>query len=343
MFKIVFVLFLSLVFIKAEVPLLINYPGKLAEKNGNPVTGNKNIKFAFFDSENAGTEKWSGTYFVSASKGIFNVLLGSGSSIFPLSFDFNLNYWLEMTVEGEVLTPRQRISSVAYAIRSEFANRADTPMVISGCGDIDENVSEKVYFMLDKTPRSIKLYLFGEKFNPQHYTELAGHNHDGLTAAESNGHTHTVNHKHTLSCEWGGITRVNGGDNGVPNYNNLVIQNANPTSSDISAGHTHTYTTSLTGVVAQAISSSQKTYLNDLKVYRNGENISDEITSTIAGRSGLTKLGDGNAGHSLNSATGTGAVNITDLITSTGQQYLVFKQNGVNQGGRIRYYIYVYY
>ncbi|MFH1074562.1 MAG: hypothetical protein V1752_05680 [Candidatus Firestonebacteria bacterium] len=323
--------------VSADVPMLINYPGKLTEKNGSPITGTKSIKFAFFDAESAGTEKWNGTYSVEVNKGIFNVLLGSGSSPFSSNLDFGSSYWLQITVEGEVFSPRQRISSVGYAIRSEYSNRADTPMVISGCGDIDENVSEKVYFVLDKIPRSIKLYLYGEKFNEQYYTELAGHNHNGTTSNQSNGHTHTVDHKHALVCEWGGTTRINGSDDGNPKTNNsVVIQNANPTSSDVSSGHTHTYTTSSAGVVAAAISTTQKLYFNDLKVYQDGENISNDITSTVASRASLAKLSDGTAGHTLNSPAGTGAINITDLFLTTGQHYLVFKQSGTNQGGRRR-------
>ncbi|OGF50176.1 MAG: hypothetical protein A2231_06705 [Candidatus Firestonebacteria bacterium RIFOXYA2_FULL_40_8] len=326
--------------VNAEVPMLINYPGKLTEKNGSPVTGTKSIKFAFFDAETAGAEKWSGTYSVEVTKGVFNVLLGSGASPFSPTLDFNANYWLQITVESEIMTPRQRISSVGYSIRSEYANRADTPMVISGCGDIDENVSEKVYFVLDKIPRSIKLYLYGEKFNEQSYTELAAHNH--TASNQSSGHTHTVNHNHSIICEWGVSTRVYGVDEGNPKTNNYnLVQNANPTSSDVSSGHTHTVNSS--GIVAQQISTSQKMYFNDLKVFKDGESIPNEITAAITSRASLSKLGDGTAGHVLNSTSGTGAINITDLFSTLGQHYLVFKQSGLNQGGRLRYYIYVSY
>lgn len=327
-----------------NVPVLINYPGKLTEKNGSPVTGVKTIKFAFYDSETAGSEKWSGSYPVTVNKGVFNVLLGSASSPFSANLDFSSNYWIQMTVEGELLSPRQKISSVAYALRSEYANRADTPMVISGRADVDANVSEKLYFILDKMPRSIKLFLYGEKYNEQYYTELAGHNHNGTTSDYSNGHTHTVDHTHAIVCEWGTSTRIWGADEAsFKNQNGFLIVNANPTSSGASAGHTHTYTSSLTGVVSKPVSTVQKMYLNDLKVYQDGENISNEITSTVASRAGLAKLGDGTEGHVLNSVTGTGAVNVTDLFSTTGQHYIVFKQTGLNQGGRLKYYLYVNY
>ena len=77
----VIIILISMYF--AEVPLLVNYPGKLSEKNGNPITGTKSIKFSLFDSETGGSLKWNGTYAVTVNKGVFNILLGSGSSTFP--------------------------------------------------------------------------------------------------------------------------------------------------------------------------------------------------------------------------------------------------------------------
>jgi hypothetical protein len=180
----VFAVLVSSAVVFSAVPQLINYPGKLLDKNGNPVTGSKSIKFSFYDAETAGSVKWTGTHTVSITKGVFNVLLGSTPPFDP-TLDFSQNYWLEMEVESEKLTPRQRITTVAYAMRAEYSNKSEVPMVISGCGDIDENVSEKAYFHLKSIPRKIELYLYGERFNAQHYTELAGHNHGASSGGAS--------------------------------------------------------------------------------------------------------------------------------------------------------------
>ncbi|MFH1441318.1 MAG: hypothetical protein ABIH18_04705, partial [Candidatus Omnitrophota bacterium] len=71
---------------------------------------------------------WQGTYTsISISKGIFNILLGdvndSGFDFAALAFD--KPYWLEIKVGDDVLSPRQMIASVGYAIRAEKAALAE--------------------------------------------------------------------------------------------------------------------------------------------------------------------------------------------------------------------------
>ena len=333
----------------ASVPMLINYPGKLTNKDGSPVTASKNISFSFYDSETGGSQKWSGSYQVDVSKGVFNVLLGSGLYPFGSTVDFSQDYWLEMKVEGETLIPRQRISSVVYALRSEYCNRADTPMVISGCGDIDENVSEKCYFVLSKVPRSITLYLYGERFNTQYYTELAAHSHNGNTEGESNGHTHLVSHDHSLifyNPTGEGCTAVRGADFAPSASKSLrgVISAETPTSANVSEDHKHAYTTSTVGVSSgYSIGAQSKSYLNDMRVFLDGINVSNEVTGSLLSKTTLSKFGDGTSLHSINSSIGSGAIDMTALISSIGQHFLVFKQAGANQGGRIRYYLHVLY
>ncbi len=51
-------------------------------------------------------------------KGIFSVLLGS---VTALNLPFDKQYFLEIKVGNEVMSPRQRITSAGYAIRAEVA------------------------------------------------------------------------------------------------------------------------------------------------------------------------------------------------------------------------------
>ena len=329
------------------VPQLINYPGKLTDNLGNPITDTKSITFYIYDAETSGNQKWFGIYPVVVNKGVFNVLLGSGVYPFLSNLDFSADYWLEMKVEGQTLTPRQKITTVAYSMRSEYSNRAEvvnTPMVYVGHGDIDANVSEKCYIHLDKTPKLVKIYLYGEKFDTQHYTELAIHSHTGTTATQVGDHTHTVSHSHTarVNTSGGGVIAALGSDTG--SFIGILSTDA-PTTSGLTGNHTHTFTSDNTGINGGTVSTSQKTYLNDMKVYLDGEDLAYEITSTLLSRASvsMSKFGDGTQGHALNLPTGSGSIIITDLLATTGQHYLVFKQSGVNMGGRIRYNVYVTY
>src|SRR3989339_818742 len=253
--------------LSAEVPMLVNYPGKLSDKNGSPITGSKSIKFAFFDAETAGSEKWSGTYSVEVTKGVFNVLLGSGTSPFSSTLDFNANYWLQITVEGEVMSPRQRISSVGYSIRSEYSNRAEvvnTPLVYTGSGDVDANVSEKIYIHIDKIPRSVKLFLYGEKMSTLFYTELGAHNHTASSgSAGDHGHNMLVDNTSTW---WGTgtcVQDVNDADS-TRAWRPWPIQN--------SGSHNHSVSVDNKGNSVVSAESTNKTFPNSVRILVDGGN-----------------------------------------------------------------------
>lgn len=99
----------------AAIPHLINYQGRLTDSSGKPLEGAYNLTFRIYDAETAGNLLWeeiqSG---IVIQKGIFSILLGSIKSLDDLPF--NKQYYLEIKVNNEVMTPRQIIASAAYAI-----------------------------------------------------------------------------------------------------------------------------------------------------------------------------------------------------------------------------------
>ena len=108
----------------AAVPAMINYQGYLTDSGGTPVTGPvSTMAFALWTAESGGNASWSETHAtVTVTNGVFNVLLGS---VTPITLDFSQTYWLETTVNGETLSPRQSLVSVGYAFRAEYANNVD--------------------------------------------------------------------------------------------------------------------------------------------------------------------------------------------------------------------------
>lgn len=109
----------------AAVPHLINYQGRLTDTSGAPLTGSYAITFRIYDAETAGNLLWEENQTgVLVQKGIFNILLGSVAN---LNLTFDKPYFLEIKVGGEVMTPRQRMTSAGYAIMAEEAKiRADS-------------------------------------------------------------------------------------------------------------------------------------------------------------------------------------------------------------------------
>jgi len=108
--------FVTLIFTLA-IPRILNYQGKLTDSAGVAIEGTYTITFSLYSSEIGGSPLWSETQSVVVSNGIFSTILGIVNPI-PDSIDFTSQYWLEITVNDEILTPRERLTSVPYAFSS---------------------------------------------------------------------------------------------------------------------------------------------------------------------------------------------------------------------------------
>ncbi|MBC8232932.1 hypothetical protein H8E77_25600 [bacterium] len=120
----VFVVAQSLLSSGQPVPNYLNYQGKLIDPTTRqPIPdGNHNLIFQLYDAETGGSLK-SGPYAsnVTTQNGLFNTLIGP---VEPSVFDGS-DLWIEIEVDGETIPLRQRIVSVAYAIRATSAADAD--------------------------------------------------------------------------------------------------------------------------------------------------------------------------------------------------------------------------
>jgi hypothetical protein len=115
-------------FVYAEVPQLITYQGRLSEANGEPITGEHTIIFRLYDAEQSGTKVWEETHTISVAKGdngIFSVVLGSVTLLSGLNL--NQPLWLTFAIDGDSeMTPRQRVTSVTYAINADTLDGLDS-------------------------------------------------------------------------------------------------------------------------------------------------------------------------------------------------------------------------
>jgi hypothetical protein len=100
----------------AEIPQIVGYQGRVTDNAGNPVAdGNYTMRFRIYDDPVAGTPLWdSNDQSVALSGGVFSVLLG-GSPQPPVTLDFDEDYWLLVTFDGEDQLPRKPLASVGYA------------------------------------------------------------------------------------------------------------------------------------------------------------------------------------------------------------------------------------
>jgi microcystin-dependent protein len=118
----------------AAVPHLINYQGRLTDTSGQPLEGTHSLTFRIYDAEAAGNLLWEEIQpAVVVQKGLFNALLGS---VTDLNLTFDKVYFLEIKVGSEVMNPRQRMSSCAYAMRSEHTDSLPKGVVAMWSGTI---------------------------------------------------------------------------------------------------------------------------------------------------------------------------------------------------------------
>lgn len=119
----------------AQAPQLINYQGNL-NQNGSPANGTFSMTFSIYDSETDGNQLWSETQSVAVANGSFNVLLGSVTAFPGNLFTAGGDRYLEIQVGNDVITPRFRWTSVAYALRAAYADTAEfTRVVAAGAGN----------------------------------------------------------------------------------------------------------------------------------------------------------------------------------------------------------------
>lgn len=111
--------------VSPAVPHVISYQGMLADSSGRPLTASKNISATIYDTAEGGVAKWIELHpNTPISNGVFSLLLGATTPI-PDDLFAQPQRWLEVVVDGVTLTPRQKLTSVPYALRAESAANAD--------------------------------------------------------------------------------------------------------------------------------------------------------------------------------------------------------------------------
>ncbi len=111
-----------------SVPQLVNYQGMLTDAEGNPYeTAEYTLVFSIFGEASGGEAVWGPQTFpdVPVVRGHFNVLLGpvdDAATALDAAFASPASY-LEITVGGETIAPRQQILSAPYAVQAENAEK----------------------------------------------------------------------------------------------------------------------------------------------------------------------------------------------------------------------------
>jgi len=122
---------------RADVPQLINYQSKLFDADGACLSEVKAMTFEFRDAPAAGNllGGFSEAQNVTVADGVFNVLIGSTTDGgVPQSIFDGADVYLSVTIQGEELTPRQRVAAVGFAFKAADADTLGGQASTTGFG-----------------------------------------------------------------------------------------------------------------------------------------------------------------------------------------------------------------
>lgn len=133
---------------------IVTYQGRVLNTNGVPVSDSSlNMKFALYTAVSGGTCLWSNdsadchtntpasivARSVSLSTGLFTENIGDTSAsyaaIADTVFGDNAGVYLEVTIAGETLSPRRRLTAAPYALNAQRLDGIDSTGFLSATGD----------------------------------------------------------------------------------------------------------------------------------------------------------------------------------------------------------------
>lgn len=102
----------------AQPPALINYQGRLVDGT-NLVNGSVGLSLRLFDAASGGGLLYEDSNTVTVVDGLYDTALGDNTVTGDLVSALNATgLWIEVVVNNVPLSPRERVQSVAYALRS---------------------------------------------------------------------------------------------------------------------------------------------------------------------------------------------------------------------------------
>lgn len=194
----------------ASVPEVIHYQGRLMDAGMNPATDSVDVDVKVFTVASGGTAVWTQEVGnVSVTEGHYAFDMGNSNLTAALT---STNLWLEISLDDEVMSARQQLVAVPFALHAKYADRLQrvvspvpVGMIMMWAGT-DETIPDG-WVLCDGangTPDLRNRFVMGESdSNPIGTT--GGANTFTMTEGQLPAHTHTAtsgtagSHSHSAS------------------------------------------------------------------------------------------------------------------------------------------------
>ena len=122
-----------------QAPQLINFQAQIDEMT----LGTASVIFEIYDAPSNGTRLWGETYpSLAITNGRIQVALGSEEAFTPDVFEGTGDRYIQVTINGETLSPRTQLTSTPFSLRAAVAdNLSQSAELVTALNSISGDVS----------------------------------------------------------------------------------------------------------------------------------------------------------------------------------------------------------
>ncbi len=278
-----------------DVPKTISYQGLISLPGGSvPQDGTYPITVSLYADDSGATTIWSGNYTTAISRGIFNIILGSGSDTLPAPSLMNRPIWVGVSFNGNPeARPLSQLSAAPYALNVPDQSISAAKISANYVGSISVNGKT-----ITKPGSNLNIV-------QGNGVQMSFDSISSTLFVNSNG-TDTKGGMNPLWIGYTGGSNVDGQGNTTPDYSNTIGGGYNNTANPYGpSGGTNGYASILGG------SNNEAGYTTQYDVVGGGyNNTAVGGWSTIAG-------GSENGSGSAYASVGGGANNAANNIYGT--------------------------
>ena len=134
----------------SAAPNSLRFQGRLTDSGGRPIFGTPEVKFEIYDDPTGGTRAWGPSPYQKVNSneaGLFSVdvdMGAGGSAVFANSGDLYLQVTVKSGTGGldQILSPRQRLSTVPFAFYSQVASSATVALSVPDNSIITSSIQD---------------------------------------------------------------------------------------------------------------------------------------------------------------------------------------------------------